>query len=112
MFYEPNSHRYKNRKSVSKLDKIVEKINQRRRQLLVHSIIYYELNDSIISDHKWSEWAKELVELQKNYPDIAEKCVYAEAFKDFDGSTGFNLPLDDPWAYAKAQQLLNWRDKK
>lgn len=90
---------------------ISEIINQRRRQLLVHSIIYYEFNENIISDHTWSKWAMELVSLQNQYPDIAKTCIYAESFKDFDGSTGFNLPLDDPWACAKAQQLLKWRNK-
>lgn len=88
---------------------IVELINRLRRTILVHSVIYYELNDSIISDYQWSEWANRLVELQKQYPDIAQRCVYTDAFKDFDGSTGFNLPLDDPWANHKAKQLLSWR---
>lgn len=91
---------------------ITELINRLRRTILVHSVIYYELNDSIISDHRWSEWAMKLVELQNEYPDIAARCVYAEAFKDFDGSTGFNLPLDDPWANHKARQLLSWRQKQ
>lgn len=90
---------------------IEDKINQRRRQILVHSVIYYELNDNIISDHQWSEWANELVELQTKYPDIAQRCVYAAEFKNFDGSTGFNLPLNDPWANHKARQLLSWRNK-
>lgn len=93
-----------------KKDDIASLISRRRRQLLVHSIIYYQMNDNIISDYTWSQWAKELVELQEKYPDIAKLCVYSEAFEDFDGSTGFNLPLDDPWGVNKARQLLRWRD--
>ena len=47
--------------------RIIEKIRQRRRQMLVHSYIYYELDDSIISDAQWSKWAVELAELQKKW---------------------------------------------
>lgn len=90
---------------------IAELINRRRRQILVHSVIYYELNNNIISDATWSEWAMELVELQKQYPDIAASCVYHDAFKNFDGSSGFYLPLSDPWANKKARQLLIWQGK-
>lgn len=67
---------------------IKEKIRQRRRQMLVHSYIYYELNDNIISDAKWAEWAKELEQLQKNYPKESEEVEYYDDFKDWDGSSG------------------------
>lgn len=88
---------------------ICEKINQRRRQILVHSVIYYQMDESIVTDAQWSKWAMELVDLQRRYPDIAETCVYSEAFKNFDGSSGFDLPLDDEWANYKARQLLSMR---
>lgn len=92
-------------------DDIKALINQRRRQVLVHSVIYYKLDDNIISDSKWSAWANELDTLQKLFPDEAKECVYSDAFENFDPSSGFNLPLDDPWAMRKAQQLLQWRDE-
>lgn len=88
---------------------IADIITQRRRQVLVHSVIYYKLNDNIVSDSKWSQWAEELEDLQKQYPDIAKKCPYAEEFEGFDHSTGCDLPLDDEWANNKARQLLMWR---
>lgn len=91
---------------------INELINRRRRQILVHSCIYYVYNDNIISDETWAKWATELEELQNTHPDIAKDCVYADTFKGFDHSTGFDLPLRDPWVMNKAQQLLNWRKKK
>ena len=84
---------------------IAEKIQQRRLQILVHSCIYYELNTSIITDQQWDTWAKELVSLQKQYPKIAEQVIWQDAFKDFDGSTGFNLPVKDAWVMRKAAQL-------
>lgn len=70
---------------------ILSLINRRERQLLVHSYIYYELDDSIISDSQWSEWGVELVDLRETYPDIYDKSVYSEAFRTFDASTGFDL---------------------
>lgn len=91
---------------------ISERISQRRRQVLVHSIIYYKYNDSIISDSKWTEFAKELLDLQNQYPEIAANCVYHDDFIDFDCSSGYDLPLDDPYANSIAQRLLNSRERK
>ena len=67
---------------------IQEKIKQRRRQMLVHSYLYYEKNENIVSDSKWSQWAMELVQLQKDYPEEASEVEFAEMFKDWDGSSG------------------------
>ena len=93
-------------------DQIAELINRRRRQILVHSVIYYRMNDNLITDAQWAQWAVELEDLQNRYPDIAAKCPYAEEFKGFDHSTGYNLPLDDSWAVNKARQLLAWKVKE
>jgi hypothetical protein len=91
-------------------EEIAELINRRRRQILVHSIIYYKMDDNLIPDHRWSSWAVELKELQDKYPQIASECVFADAFEEFDPSTGYNLPLDDGWAVNKARYLLKMRD--
>jgi hypothetical protein len=85
---------------------VYELISRRRRQVLVHSIIYYRFNKNIISDAKWSEWATELCELQDQYPDVAQLAPYADDFKDFDPSTGYDLPLHDEWAINKALYLM------
>ena len=90
---------------------ISELISRRRRQILIHSILYYKFNENLISDWQWSEWAEELEQLQRDYPEIADKCVYADAFRDFTHSTGYNLPLDDPWAVNKALTLLRYSEK-
>lgn len=74
---------------------VYEKIKQRRYQILVHSLIYYELDINLISDDKWIEWAKELVYLQNSYPEESKKATFYEQFKEFDGSTGFDLPYFD-----------------
>lgn len=75
---------------------IAELIKRRRLQLLIHSCIYYEYNTNLASDNQWATWAIELEELQTKYPKIAEQVIWAEAFKDFDHSTGYNLPTRDP----------------
>lgn len=86
---------------------IKELINRRRRQVLVHSVIYYKLNDNLIDDATWSKWALELEELQNQHPKIAVKFPLAKEFENFDHSTGMSLPLDDPWAVHTAQYLLS-----
>lgn len=83
------------------------KILQRRLQILVHSALYYGMGESLVSDHTWNKWAQELVKLQKENPTISERVDYHEAFENFDGSTGFDLPYRHPEIMAKAQYLLN-----
>ena len=86
-------------------EEIVAKINQRRRQIAVHSVIYYRFNDNIIDDHTYDRWSKELAELQKAFPYYSAEVDMYDRFKDFDGSTGYHL-IDIPWAVGKAEQLL------
>lgn len=93
-------------------DEITALINRRQRQILVHSIIYYKMSENIIDDHQWSEWAEELEQLQKDYPDIALTQKYGEAFKGFDHSTGMNLPLYDEDAVRVARRLLRIMNKE
>ena len=50
---------------------IAEKIQQRRYQMLIHSCLYYHLNQNVISDKQWDAWARELRDLQNEYPDIS-----------------------------------------
>lgn len=89
---------------------IKEKIQQRRLQILVHSCIYYEFDTNIVDDHTYNRWAHELADLQQQYPEEASQGLYAEAFKDFDGSTGFDLPKDD-FVRVRAKKLLEIKDK-
>lgn len=92
--------------------RIAELITRRRRQILVHSVIYYEMNENIISDAQWTAWSRELEALQRKYPEIASKCSLADAFEEFDFCSGFNLPLRDPWAVRTAKWLLKIHKKK
>lgn len=89
----------------SEHDYIVAKIKQRRLQMLVHSYIYYELNDNLISDETWARWARELKELQDEYPEISRSVKYSRMFEDWDASTGYHLDFDE-WTRNKATYLL------
>lgn len=89
-------------------EQIAELIKRRRLQLLAHSCIYYEYNQSLVTDAQWAKWAIELEKLQANYSAIAAKVEWAAEFSDFDHSTGYNLPTRDPWVMRKAIQIMRW----
>lgn len=91
---------------------IQEKIQQRRYQMLVHSYLYYQLGENIISDYQFDMWAKELAELQKEYPAESKKARYYEDFKDFDGSSGFDLPYSMPNIQAIGDRLLRQHNQR
>lgn len=62
---------------------------------------------SLIPDHTWAKWAEELVQLQKDNPEISKKVIFYEAFKNFDASTGFDLPYRDEQIVNIAVRLLS-----
>lgn len=86
---------------------IMGKIQQRRLQILVHSVIYYKLNTSLIEDIQFDTWAHELRGLQKKYPKESEATRYYEYFKNWDGNTGYDLPIY-PFL-DKAEQLIRYK---
>lgn len=66
-----------------------------QRYIIVHSYIYYELNDNILSDREYDAKAKELVSLKDLYPDEWRKSEYYAQFgDDYNGSTGFTFYND------------------
>lgn len=87
-------------------EQMVELITRRRRQILVHSFLYYQQNESIIADHVFDKWSKELVELQEKFPEEAKQAPFHEGFKTFDGSSGFDLPYSDPQIQNTGLHLL------
>ena len=95
---------------ITHTSKIAELIQRRRYQVLVHSLIYYDLDANIIDDHTWMDLANELVDLQKANPEIAEQVIFADAFRDFSGETGMNLPYRDAQIVKIAQRLLKDKD--
>lgn len=79
-------------RSKSLTPRVVEAIARRRRQMLVHSCLYYKLDESVIDDHTWTHWAQQLAKLQSKYGHRIG--FYDAVFADWDGSTGHHLPAD------------------
>lgn len=67
------------------------KLDLLARWLIVHSIIYYELNDSVVSDAMFDNNCKQYVALAKANPQAKKLSAYGNIMKGFDGSTGFDL---------------------
>ena len=91
---------------------IKERIRQRRSQMLVHSYIYYEMDDSVVDDFKWQEWADDLTALQNEYPDQCNIDFYDKEFEGWTGAGGSHLPLRDPDVMKKAQKILSYYENK
>lgn len=90
---------------------ILSLINRRERQLLVHSFLYYQLNENIISDHTFDLWSKEMVRLREEHPREFRLSAYAKDFEDFDGSSGYNLPYSYPNIQSTGYKLLGYHKK-
>jgi NAD-dependent DNA ligase len=82
-----------------------ELIKRRRLQMLIHSCLYYSLNENIWDDITFDQRAKELANLIQEHPD-AYSDRFDEYFEGWDGSSGFHLPHRDPWVLAAAQRLI------
>lgn len=88
---------------------ILELINRRRRQILVHSYLYYQCNTSLIQDFKFDAWCRELVQLHNDHQRETDKAVFGNAFEGWQGFSGYDLFKNDcmaeMWARHKALQL-------
>lgn len=88
---------------------ILELINRRRRQVLVHSYLYYKCDTNIISDFTFDSWCKQLVQLHNEHPRETTKAVFPKAFEGWCGFSGYDLFNNDyeaeEWAQRKALQL-------
>ena len=63
-----------------------------QRFVIVHSILYYVLDTSIITDKVFDSVCKQLVKYQKQMDKLELKQTqYYYCMYDFDGSTGFHL---------------------
>ena len=67
------------------------KISYLQRFVIIHSLLYYEFDESIIPDTKFDVIAKQLYKVQKEHKDSALKSLYYYALHDFNGSTMFNV---------------------
>lgn len=68
------------------------KISYLQRHVIVHSLLYYELNESVISDKDFDDLSRQLVKMQRDaQKDDLRNSQYYYCLKDFDGSTGFYI---------------------
>ena len=88
------------------------KVGYLQRYIIIHSIIYYELNGSVISDKEFDSVAQQLVKMQKQIGRRKLKdTMYYYCMYDFDGSTGFYLfdrliPFDKQYLMQIAQNVF------
>lgn len=85
---------------------VEERIHRLRRIVLLHSVLYYSMGETLVPDAQFDKWAYELVELQKTHPEASGRVYYhRDAFADFTGETGFDLPLTDAGAIRAAERM-------
>lgn len=68
----------------------LERCSVIQRKILIHSILYYELDKSILSDEEFDKMCRRLLKGREHTKDY-HKTDYFYVFYDFDGSTGFDL---------------------
>lgn len=70
-----------------------ETLKRWRTQMLLHSYLYYWLDDPIWTDDQWQAVANKLAALQASLEDTRIG-YYDEAFTEWSGATGCHLPKD------------------
>lgn len=76
---------------------VQRRILQDRKFIVLHSYVYYKLGESLVPDSVFDRVSRDLVILQKDHPeDSLAVDFYLDYFKDWDGSTGFDIPFQQP----------------
>lgn len=90
---------------------IEDQINHLRRNIMVHSVLYYRYDQNLKNDYDYDRLGQKLIELQAKYPEASERVPYLlDVFRNYAGTTsGFDLPLDDPYAQRTSLWLLRRR---
>lgn len=78
----------------NQIQTIAERVKQLRSLMLLHSYLYYHRDTPIVTDHQWQSWANELRDIQVAFGRVVIGW-YDDVFTDWDGSTGYHLPVDD-----------------
>lgn len=89
--------------------KVIELITRRQRQIIVHSYLYYKLDETIIPDTTFDAWYFQLLDLQKKYHDIAKKAPYWCIAKQFDETgSGYFIKKYPPELIGQALIVLDY----
>lgn len=69
------------------------KVEFLQRVILVHSYLYYIVDDSVWTDKHYDEVARQLTSIQKENTEewVKVNTQYGYVFYDYDGTTGFDL---------------------
>lgn len=75
------------------------KIEYMQRRIIIYSLIYYKLCDSVVSDVEFDSQARQLVSMQKQVGRrwIKDNTRYGYAMYDFDATTGFHIASRLTW---------------
>ena len=67
-------------------------IDNLQRKVILHSYLYYELDDSVVSDTDYDFIARTLAKYKNDYPELWKNSMYYKQFGEgYNGSTGFDL---------------------
>lgn len=70
----------------------VERANLLQQWILVHSVLYYERDNSVVKDSEFDSNSKQLVGLMKTMSEEErQRTKFFDAFRDFVGFTGYDL---------------------
>lgn len=67
------------------------KLEYLQRQIIIHSILYYEMHENVIEDFQFDQLCRQYVVMSKHSGSIPEKTQYWYVFKDFAGETGYYI---------------------
>ncbi len=97
---------------------VIAKISQRRGQILIHSCIYYKMDNNIWTDEEYDRYARELIDLIRKYPEEAKEARFAKEFENWDKEnrekdstyfvSGYDLPIYGEWVARTAGWLLRY----
>lgn len=87
------------------LGTVQEEIKRLRLNVILHSCIYYEMNENIWDDITFDLKCKHLVDLLAKHPKVYSD-RFDKYFEGWDGSSGFHFPHRDPWVHGKAEMMV------
>lgn len=98
--------------AVLEMNRVAEEMWRRQQQFLMHSYVYYVLDDNLIPDPQYDWLCKRLVELMDNYPGVAADLPYTYLCQGLDDSgSGYYIKDYPPQIRTVALRSL-WMDKK
>lgn len=89
-----------------------EEIWRRQQQFLIHSFLYYKLDESIVSDHHYDWLCKRLVELTESFSEEARELPYYDICRGV-GANGSGYYIKEyPGSIRTTALRLLWQHKK